>query len=541
MKRMFKMKGALLFLIAIIACGTVGAANYVDEMQVLTQKAYQCATLDTVSTYVAGLKQATVSSIDSIGTYLYSLFDTWGLSSLLPDFSTMGGVMTASFVPVVLKDIEGNEFKTKSPEEIEKMEKEAKNKYLAELIDFQTKNAARLEKELSEKGKSEADVAEMKKQIKELTDERIKTLTKALEDQGTEMKNLLDQINDQTKKAPESLKVAILKSLKDNEKEIENFRDQGKGAKLKFDVEYELFSKANQDASDITSGTDFAFMEPGVGQIPTRRAFMRQLFRTVNTNKEYIKYNDQETIVRDAKNVAGCATSTHNSKVTWQVRTLQITKVRDFVDVCIDMMDDYDFVEGEIRNLVDTDVQLKSDEGLLLGDGVYPNVVGVDSVASTFVAGDYAAKVQDANLIDLIHVAACQISDFGQNNAFTANVALLNPTDKCLMELLKDNDGRYLLPNWITEDGTNVGPVQVITNQLVPTNEAYVFDTTKGVIYARKGITIEFGFENNDNFEREIVTVKAYERFNLRIRNVDANAFMHIDDITTAIAAIDKP
>jgi len=53
-------------------------------------------------------------------------------------------------------------------------------------------------------------------------------------------------------------------------------------------------------------------------------------------------------------------------------------------------------------------------------------------------------------------------------------------------------------------------------------------------------MTVEFGFENNDNFEREIVTVKAYERLNLRVRNVDANAFMHVPDIATAITAITK-
>ena len=45
----------------------------------------------------------------------------------------------------------------------------------------------------------------------------------------------------------------------------------------------------------------------------------------------------------------------------------------------------------------------------------------------------------------------------------------------------------------------------------------------------------------NPEIEKELVTVKAYERLNFRVRNVDANAFMHIADITAAIAAILKP
>ena len=78
-------------------------------------------------------------------------------------------------------------------------------------------------------------------------------------------------------------------------------------------------------------------------------------------------------------------------------------------------------------------------------------------------------------------------------------------------------------------------------NQLVPINEMYIMDSTKGTVYSRRGVTVEFGFENNDNFEKELVTVKAYERLNMRVRNVDANAFMHVPSISAGITAITKP
>jgi hypothetical protein len=61
------------------------------------------------------------------------------------------------------------------------------------------------------------------------------------------------------------------------------------------------------------------------------------------------------------------------------------------------------------------------------------------------------------------------------------------------------------------------------------------------VVYSRKGVTVDFSFENTDNFEKELVTVKAYERLNFRVRNVDANAFMHVADVAAAITAITKP
>ena len=220
---------------------------------------------------------------------------------------------------------------------------------------------------------------------------------------------------------------------------------------------------------------------------------------------------------------------------------MQIKKVRDFVDVCIDMMDDYTFVQGEITSLVATDVRLKVDQQLLLGTDTGAELNSVDAVASTFAAGDYALKVAVPTTADVIKVVGCQIADLGQNNAYSANYALLNPVDACLMQMEKDDNGNYLLPSWITADGVQIGAIRVIVNQLVPANEMYVGDFTKGTVFSRKGLTVEMAFENNDNFERELVTVKAYERLNLRVRNVDENAFMHVPSISGAITALTKP
>jgi hypothetical protein len=422
-------------------------------------------------------------------------------------------------------------FVKKSSEELSKLTEEETLKYFADLSNWQTESI----EALTEASKKEdADLEGIKSQLEELYSSQIKTLTNSIETQGGELAKMAKELEAKSEGKPLGFTAAILKSLDENKEDIAKMVKDG-SKKIRLDI------KAEQGAGDITSGTDFAMMENGVGQIATRRPFMKDLFRTVNTNKEYIKYNDQETIVRDAKNVAACATSTHLSKITWQVRTLQISKVRDFVDVCIDMMDDYDFVEGEIRNLISTDVALKVDEQLLLGDNVYPNLNSVDAVSSTFAAGSYATSVQDAQLIDLVYVVACQIADFGQNNKFMADTCLMNPADACLMQLIKDVDGNYLMPNWITQDGINIGAVRIIANPLVPAGEMYVFDSTKGVIYSRRGASIELGFENNDNFERELVTVKGYERLNFRVRNVDANAFTHVPDIATAITAITKP
>lgn len=425
-------------------------------------------------------------------------------------------------------------FEIKSSEDIAKMTEEQKASYIVEknandLSELSVKHAEALEAKASKE-----DLEKLGNDIKALKDARVDALETALKSQGVEMAKVVKQVEEASKGQNTDFKSAILEGLNEKSEELLSLAKSGAGT-IKLDI------KASQGASDITTGTDFAEVLPGVGQISTRQTFMRNLFNQRNTTKEYVKYNDQETIVRDAKNVAACAASTHLSKITWQVRTMQITKIRDFVDVCIDMMDDYEWVSGEIRDLVTTDVALRVDEQLLLGTDINPEMNSVAAVASTFAAGSYALSVKVPTLVDLIQVSSCLISDAGQNNAFNPNYALVNPVDFCLLRLEKDANNRYLIPNFITNDGVNIGSVQVMANNLVPVDEMYVMDSSKGTVVSRKGTTVEFGFENNDNFEREIVTVKAYERLNFLVRNVDANAFMHVPSIAAALIAITKP
>jgi HK97 family phage major capsid protein len=339
---------------------------------------------------------------------------------------------------------------------------------------------------------------------------------------------------------------AIYEVLKANADKLKSFKD-AKTGKL------ELVTKATHTSTDIVTRSDWSTWHEGgrVGQIPVRKPFLRELFRSVASNTEYIKYVDQNTVVRDAKNVALCGATTHNTKVTFQTYDMKVEKVRDFTHICHDMLDDYSFVEGEIRNLLNSSLALFIDGKLLSGTGTSPELHSIEEIASTFSAAgtndetDYEDTVVNATIIDLLSVAAAQIRSFGANNAFNPNVILLNPKDAQLMKLLKDGDNNYIKPNslkssLVMNNGVwYIDGMIVIENSGVAANEAYIFDSTKGTVYTRPGVGVEFSYENRENFETETVTAKVYERLNLLIRNVDANAFMHIADIEQGIADID--
>ena len=410
-----------------------------------------------------------------------------------------------------------------------------------ELTKYQTEKAAHEKSEV--KRQIEAAIEEAnknnasKEEIESLKAELAKA-KKAVDDSILTIKAMKESgVSVGKDRSMTPIKEAILQ----NKERIASLKDNGG----KFNVEI----KADHNPTDIADREQLGQFEAGVSAIPHKRVYMEDTFQSGTASSEYIKYVEQATIVRDAKNVAACATSTHNSKVDFGIRDLQMKKVRDFTNVCIDMMEDYSFVEGEIRNLITTDLMLKKDSDLLLGDGTGANINGVASYASTFAANaagaDYSASVANAQLIDLLVVAGAQIKAFGQENFFSPNVIILNPKDATLMGLLKDSDTNYIKAGTVNaavfRDAAGtlfINGMRVIENPNCPENEAYIYDGSKGRFYRRKGMVVEFAYENSTNFEQELVTVKAYERCNLQVRNNDANAFMHIADITAGITAI---
>ncbi len=329
----------------------------------------------------------------------------------------------------------------------------------------------------------------------------------------------------------------IMKQLTENKDAILKAKDAGKGA-----LTFDLNLKATVSSAEV-AGTTLSSRVPGIGAIPFRRRFLEDEFNSASVgdgNGNNLVYTDQANVNRAADNIAECAAYPTLSDIDWIEQSCKIEKIGDSIKVCLEAMDDFDFVESEIRNLLLTSVDQRVDSQLLLGDGVTPNIKGIATSASTFAAGSYATCIPDANLFDLIDVVRAQIAEVGEG-MYMANTALINPVDLTKLRATKDSTGQWISAPYTTDGGMTVAGVRLIENTLVPANEMYVFDSTKGTVYNRKTLAIQMAFENEDDFNKDLVTIKASRRLAFLIRNVWANAFTHVADITAAITAIDKP
>jgi HK97 family phage major capsid protein len=304
----------------------------------------------------------------------------------------------------------------------------------------------------------------------------------------------------------------------------------------------EIAIKAQQNPSDIGDRDDYATLLSGTVRKPVRLTRIIDLFRRVPVATEYVKYREEDVVTRDAKVVVACATSTHTTKKTWVQRTVQIQKIRDFVDICVDMMDDYGFVEAEIRQLVEESVKLKEDAEILLGTG---DILSIDTISSEFdpanVLAPYTGAFTSATLAELTASMKAQIFTFGAENAWNADTILMNYNDWVKFMHTKNSEGDYLLPNFVMSGDGLLNGMRVVTSPIVAPNTLYVMDSTKGQILDRQNATVEMSYENNDNFEHEVVTVKAVERLQFHVTQIERDAFMKCSDIATALTDITAP
>lgn len=290
------------------------------------------------------------------------------------------------------------------------------------------------------------------------------------------------------------------------------------------------------------SGSTMAMVLPGVGQIAFLGTVMSGLFTHASVSPSsngIIRYIDQETIVRGANMVAEGATKPE-SEIDWIEKTLNLEKLADSIPVTKESFADVGFIESEVRRLLDVNLALKEDQQLWNGTGATPQLKGVFVSAVLFDAAAYAAsskiQVADGTLYDLLAILRVELSNAKQSK-YMPTAVVMNPSDVLRYKLAKATDGHYVLPPFISADGTIIDGMKVVESSQVTINTMLIGDFRYGTIYDLEGVTVSMGFVN-DQFVKNAMTILAEKREGLLIRDVDVDAFLKVDDIDAAIVAI---
>lgn len=284
-------------------------------------------------------------------------------------------------------------------------------------------------------------------------------------------------------------------------------------------------SKFLTKAGDMTTGNTYTndVVEPDrvlnfPVYDPNRPVHIRQFIAVGSTNSDTISY-PKETGYDD-----GTATITEGNIIPQSDFDITQTesavrKIGARMDMTTEMLDDTPYLTSYISRRLMEKLMNKEDTQILYGDGNAPNLSGITVNASSYTDSLADANVQRWDVLFKATVKA-RVSEY------RANYIMLHPNDWAALMLTKDVDGRYIWPNALAGAPIRINGALVVDNTAITEGDFLVGDFNLGAqLFDRKGATIEFSRENQDNFEKDLVTVRILERVALPVYRDNAFVF----------------
>lgn len=367
-----------------------------------------------------------------------------------------------------------------------------------------------------------------KEDIKKMIDEATKEVgeVSALKNQITNLANAIEALKESGSHAVDT----AAKFLKEKSSELKEIAMGMKG-------KAEIIVKTLVSRASI-SGNQQAYELPDIGQLATRKLVLYDLFPKItlgSNNNGVVRYYDwdKNTIARAAAAIAE-GVSFPESTAAWVTNTASLKKIGDSLPVTQEMFDDEEMFAAELGMFLETNVKLALDQQLATGDGTSNTLTGIVSSSTAYTP--VAAGIQAASIYDLIVKMSERITATG-GSKFQPDFCLMNIADINKMKLTKDHNDNYVLPPFVSTDGTRVSNIYVIECNFITANTCVVGDRRLARIYEKPGVVLSQGYIN-DQFTKEEMTLKASKRTLFLIRACDKPGFAYCSDITAALTTL---
>lgn len=203
------------------------------------------------------------------------------------------------------------------------------------------------------------------------------------------------------------------------------------------------------------------------------------------------------------------------STITLTTVTYPVATIAHLLDVHKNVLDD----EPRLRGILDTDmidgVKLVEDEEILYGDGVGENIRGL---LNTTGIQEYTQQ-QDGHTTDKKSAAIRRAATRALLSYYTPTGVVMHPYDWEDLELETDDNGSYRIALQVTTGAANrIWKMDVVDSPAILQGSFLLGGFGTGAkLYDREAVKIEISTESRDNFERNVVTLRAEERIALTV------------------------
>lgn len=259
---------------------------------------------------------------------------------------------------------------------------------------------------------------------------------------------------------------------------------------------------------------------PGIVDLRFPPLLVADLFAQGTTDSALISYVKETAFQNSAAGTAEKTKKPQSDDSLARVNA-QVGKIAHFLKVTDEMAQDVPAYVSFLNNRLILGVQQKEQVELLQGSG-YPSVPGIlgQSGLATAVAANGASQPID------IEAVFAQLTAIRTTAWLEPDAILVNPSDWQSIKLRKDSNGQYFSGGPFTGSYGNGGysnvdalwGVRVVVTPAVPAKTILVGAFKEGAqIFRRQGVTVEMTNSNQDDFENNLITVRAEERLALAV------------------------
>ena len=361
--------------------------------------------------------------------------------------------------------------------------------------------------------KLEKSAKSIKDNVNNEVDTVIKGEVKNLTEKHSEIVERLDKMEVENKKDNfEGVYRTKSEAFGDALNKSESFKAMRDGTQGNASLELKADVLISSDFAGATSERDATGVQrvEGIKRDPSNVTNMMGIIPVGSTNSNVIRYVKESAYTDNAANVAeGSAPTDSEFQLTAEDAVVQKTSA--VMTISQEMLDDTPALSSYLSQRLPAKINTVIDDQLIGGSGSSPNLLGLMNGGTTFAAGGFANAIESAQELDVLYVAMNQLA----LSNYAANGIVLNPTDFHKIALLKDTTNEYLRGNsLVSADGFfRINGVPVYMNNKMAAGNFVVADFSQASqVWQREGLRVDFGYENNDNFDKYLVSVRGIAR-----------------------------
>ena len=260
---------------------------------------------------------------------------------------------------------------------------------------------------------------------------------------------------------------------------------------------------------------------------PDRSNHLRENMNVIPTATDTIYYIT-ETMDTNATQVTAPGADKGQSEISLTQNSISVRKISTYLQLAEEMLDDIPGMSAYLTARFTKKLKVKEDQQILYGTNASNQLRGITPVAQAY-DGDEVTLGTAIQEIDVLRAAIAQ----ARVDEYYPSLIVLHPNDVRDIDLLKDADNQYIHAG-IWGMRPSIAGVPILETTAITEGDFLVGDFRMGAtLWDRKQANVKFSDQDQDNFIKNVITVRFEERIAQTVER--PNAFVY-GSFVTALA-----